>query len=92
MKELDDRTKLTALIDGELPEPEKSQLLERLQTEAPLRAGRDALHAARSGIDAAFGGLLDQAPLTRLVAALPAPPAARSVRRSALANSSPGSS
>jgi anti-sigma factor RsiW len=78
---VDDRAKLTALIDNELPEPERFELLARLEAEAPLRAERDALRAAKPRIDEAFSALLDQAPLARLAAALPAPPPRRAVRR-----------
>ena len=78
----DDRELLTALIDGELAEPARSALLERLKVEPSLRERHDALLAARAGLDDVFGSLLAEAPVARLAAAIPpSPPARRNVRR-----------
>jgi anti-sigma factor RsiW len=75
----DDDRKLTAYLDGELDEAERSALDARLAADPTLRARLDALRAAADRTRAAFAALLETAPLadmrTRLDAALAASPA-----------------
>ena len=70
---------LVALIDGELEEPRKGELLARLDRDPVLRHRYQALQATTAPIGAALEFALDSAPVERLRALLPAassPPAA----------------
>ncbi len=69
---LDDDERLTALLDNELGEDEKSALLERLAQDESLRQRLDVLRRDRDRLIASFDALLGQAPLERLHAAIPA--------------------
>jgi anti-sigma factor RsiW len=77
----DDDERLAALIDNELDEKEKAELLERLAQDEALRDRLAALRRDRERLVASFDALLGQAPLERLRAAIPAadaaPPAPR---------------
>jgi len=74
---MSDDENLVALIDGELEEPRKSELLARLQSDPHLRERYEALRATSAPIGAALGLALDSAPVDRLRAFLPADPAGR---------------
>ena len=67
-----DDEELVALIDGELEDPRKGALLARLESDADLRRRYEALRATSAPIGAALGLPLDQAPVDRLRAFLPA--------------------
>jgi anti-sigma factor RsiW len=75
----DDDQKLTAYLDGELDEGERSALDARLIAEPNLRARLDALGGAGDRTRLAFAALLEAAPIAgmhaRLEAALAAAPA-----------------
>jgi anti-sigma factor RsiW len=75
-------TQLTALLDGQLAEPERAELFRRLAAEPSLQERFDALAAGRGPLDDIFAGLLASAPTARLRAALPtrAPKAVRFAR------------
>jgi anti-sigma factor RsiW len=83
---------LVALIDGELQDPRKSELLARLKSDPVLRQRYEAMRETGAPIGAALGLALDRAPLDRLRAFLPtepatqapAPPSARGFRGLAL--------
>jgi len=62
---------LVALIDNELDEATRTNLLARLAQDDALRGRLEALGQSRAQIIAAFDSLLEQAPLARLSAALP---------------------
>ncbi|MBV9286658.1 MAG: hypothetical protein JO288_02365 [Hyphomicrobiales bacterium] len=62
---------LVALIDNELDEATRANLLTHLARDEALRARLEALEQSRTQIVAAFDSLLEQAPLARLTAALP---------------------
>ena len=64
---------LTALLDGQLPEVERTEVIRRLAEDQDLQNRLSALAQARGPIDAAFAELLAQAPTARLRAALPTP-------------------
>jgi anti-sigma factor RsiW len=66
-----DDTELVALIDNELGETAREQLLARLEQDEAMRERFEALRHSRSQIVAAFDSLLEQAPLARLRALLP---------------------
>ena len=68
----DNDAELVALIDNELDEGSRSALLARLAADERLRQRYDELRQAGAPLGAAFEGLLGQAPLARLRAALPA--------------------
>jgi anti-sigma factor RsiW len=68
----DDDADLVALIDNELDESSRTALLARLAADERLRLRFEELRAAGAPIPAAFDALLEQAPLARLRAALPA--------------------
>ena len=68
----DDEERLAALIDNELDEDEKSALLARLAQDEALRKRLEALRQDRARLVASFDALLEQAPLARLRAAIPA--------------------
>jgi hypothetical protein len=63
---------LTALLDGQLAAPERSDLFRRLAADPSLQARFDALAGVRGSLDAVFAGMLASAPTARLRAALPA--------------------
>jgi len=77
----DDDADLVALIDNELDETTKSALLARLATDGQLRARYEALREAGAPIAASLDALLQQAPVARLRAALPAERAAPAPQR-----------
>lgn len=62
---------LVALIDNELDEATRAKLLARLAQDDALRGRLNPLRQSRAQIVAAYDSLLEQAPLTRLRAALP---------------------
>ena len=62
---------LVALIDGELDEESRRNLLTRLDTDEALRARYERLREGPASIAAAFDLMLAQAPVERLKAALP---------------------
>ncbi len=62
---------LTALLDGRLGEPERTEVIGRLAVDPSLQRRFDALVQARGLLDAAFLGMLADAPVARLRAALP---------------------
>ncbi len=72
----EDDEDLVALIDGELEDPRKSELLARLKSDPVLRQRYEALRETGAPIGAALGLALDRAPLDRLRAFLPTEPAA----------------
>ena len=57
---------LTALLDGGLAEPERTEILHRLAAEPELQQRFDALARSRGALDAAFAEMLAQAPVARL--------------------------
>jgi anti-sigma factor RsiW len=63
---------LTALLDGQLAESERSDLFRRLAADSSLQARFDALAGVRGSLDAVFTGMLAGAPTAGLQAALPA--------------------
>ena len=69
---VDEDAELVALIDNELDEGSRDALLARLETDERLRQRYDELRAAGAPIAGALQGLLGQAPLERLRAAIPA--------------------
>jgi anti-sigma factor RsiW len=83
----DDDAELVALIDNELDEGRRAALLARLAADEGLRQRYDALRGIGPPLAAALDGLLVQAPLTRLRAAVPAdqPPHQSSRRFAGLA-------
>jgi anti-sigma factor RsiW len=82
-----DDSELVALIDNELDEGRKAALLARLSADKLLRQRYEELRQTDSPLTASLDGLLAQAPLARLRAALPAdePPHQPSRRFSGLA-------
>jgi anti-sigma factor RsiW len=68
----DDDAELVALIDNELDESRRTALLARLAANEGLRQRYDALRHTSAPLAASFDALLEQAPVTRLRAALPA--------------------
>jgi anti-sigma factor RsiW len=62
---------LVALIDNELDEATRANLLARLAPDEALRGRLAALRQSRAQIVAAYDSLLEQAPLMRLRASLP---------------------
>ena len=68
----DDDAELVALIDNELDESRKTALLARLAADERLRQRYDELRQTSAPLAASFDALLEQAPLARLRAALPA--------------------
>jgi anti-sigma factor RsiW len=68
----DDDAELVALIDNELEESRRTALLARLTADEQLRLRYEELREAGAPLAASFNALLDQAPLARLRAALPA--------------------
>jgi anti-sigma factor RsiW len=75
-------TELTALLDGQLAEPERAELFRRLAADTSLQERFDALAAVRGPLDDIFAGMLASAPTARMRAALPtrAPKTARFAR------------
>jgi anti-sigma factor RsiW len=67
-----DDAELVALIDNELDESRRTTLLARLAADEQLRQRYDELREAGAPIAASLDVLLEQAPLARLRAALPA--------------------
>src|SRR5437763_6881028 len=65
---------LTALLEGQLGELERSEALRRLALDPRLQERFAALALARGPLDAAFADMLAQAPVARLRAALPGKP------------------
>jgi anti-sigma factor RsiW len=63
---------LVALIDNEVNDPARVELLARLEQNEALRERFEALRHSRARIVAAYDSLLEQAPLARLRASLPA--------------------
>ena len=70
MAEEDDQ-ELVALIDNELDESRRADLLSRLETDVVLRRRYEALMEAKAPIGAALQTLLEHAPVARLRAAIP---------------------
>src|SRR5271165_4485611 len=70
MAEQDDQ-ELVALIDNELDESRRINLVSRLETDVVLRQRYEALMEARAPISAALQTLLEHAPVARLRAAIP---------------------
>jgi anti-sigma factor RsiW len=68
----DDDAELVALIDNELDESSRTALLARLAADEGLRQRYEELREAGAPLAASFDALLEQAPLARLRAALPA--------------------
>jgi anti-sigma factor RsiW len=68
----DDDAELVALIDNELEESRRTALLARLAADEGLRQRYEELRQTSAALTASFGTLLEQAPLARLRAALPA--------------------
>jgi anti-sigma factor RsiW len=68
----DDDAELVALIDNELDESRRTALLARLAADEGLRQRYDALRETSKPLAASFEALLEQAPVARLRAALPA--------------------
>jgi anti-sigma factor RsiW len=68
----DDDAELVALIDNELDESRRNALLARLAADERLRQRYEQLRQTSAPLAAAFDALLEQAPLARLRAALPA--------------------
>jgi anti-sigma factor RsiW len=62
---------LTALIDDELDEATRANLLARVAQDGVLRGRLNALRQSRADIVAAYDSLLEQAPLAQLRASLP---------------------
>ena len=67
----DDDERLAALIDNELDEDAKTSLLARLAQDEALRRHLESLRRDRARLVACFDALLDEAPLTKLRAAIP---------------------
>ena len=67
----DDDERLAALIDNEIAEDETNALLGRLAQDEGLRERLAALRKDRDRLVTAFDALLGQAPLARLLAAIP---------------------
>jgi anti-sigma factor RsiW len=68
---MDEDARLVALLDGELDEDSRAQLLARLAADYDLRNRQEALREAGAPISSAFDALLDAAPVARLRAAIP---------------------
>ena len=81
----DNDAELVALIDNELDESARSALLARLAADEGLRQRYDELRQTSAPLAVAFEGLLGQAPLARLTAALPQPVSRPSLRFAGLA-------
>ena len=80
MSDLD--AELVALIDNELDEGRRTALLARLAADFVLRQRYDPLRQTSLPLAASFDALLEQAPVVRLRAALPAKePICRPLRR-----------
>jgi anti-sigma factor RsiW len=69
---VDEDAELVALIDNELDEGSRDTILARLAADERLRQRYEELRAAGAPIAASLEGLLGQAPLERLRAAIPA--------------------
>ncbi|MBV8793647.1 MAG: hypothetical protein JO136_01800 [Hyphomicrobiales bacterium] len=67
----DDDAELVALIDNELEESRRTALLARLAGDERLRQRYDELRQTNTPLAASFDALLEQAPLSRLRAAVP---------------------
>src|ERR1700722_18352423 len=79
-------TELTALLDGQLAEPERAELFRRLATDPTLQERFDALAGVRGPLDDVFAGMLAGGPIARMRAALPArAPAPRRFARARMA-------
>jgi anti-sigma factor RsiW len=78
---------LIALIDNELGEAAREELLARLEQDEAMRERFEALRRSRPRIVAAYDSLLEQAPLARLSASLPLLDSAVAVARRRLAGS-----
>jgi anti-sigma factor RsiW len=83
----DDDAELVALIDNELDESRRTALLARLAADERLRQRYEEFRQTGAPLAASLGELLEQAPLARLRAALPAeePPRLPSRRFSGIA-------
>ena len=68
----DDDAELVALIDNELDESRRTVLSARLATDERLRQRYEELRQTGAPLAASFDALLEQAPVTRLRASLPA--------------------
>jgi anti-sigma factor RsiW len=68
----DDDAELVALIDNELDESSRTAMLARLAADERLRQRYEELRGTGAPLAASFDALLEQAPLARLRAALPA--------------------
>jgi anti-sigma factor RsiW len=68
----DDDAELVALIDNELDESSRTALLARLAANETLRQRYEGLRQTGAPLAASFNALLEQAPLARLRAAIPA--------------------
>jgi anti-sigma factor RsiW len=68
----DDDAELVALIDNELDESRRTVLLARLATDERLRQRYEELRQTGEPLAASFDAVLEQAPVARLRAALPA--------------------
>src|ERR1700729_3589766 len=68
----DDDAQIVALIDNELDESSRTDLLSRLAADEGLRQRYEELRQTGAPLAASFDVLLGQAPLGRLRAALPA--------------------
>jgi anti-sigma factor RsiW len=68
----DDDAELVALIDNELDESRRTAVLARLAADERLRQRYEELRQTGAPLAASFDALLEQAPLARLRAALPA--------------------
>jgi anti-sigma factor RsiW len=78
----DHDAELVALIDNELDEGRRTALLARLAADDGLRQRYEELRQTSVPLAASFGALLEQAPLARLRASLPAgEPISRPLRR-----------
>lgn len=78
----DDDAELVALIDNELDEGRRTALLARLAADSGLRQRYEKLRQTSLPLAASFDALLEQAPVVRLRAALPAnKPIRRPLRR-----------
>jgi anti-sigma factor RsiW len=77
----DEDVEIVALIDNELSKDARTSLLTRLAADETLHKRYEALRAAKAPIVLAFDTLIEQAPLSRLRAALPPESAPRAALR-----------